>query len=345
MGKSVNRREFIQSALAVGALSAMRSKAAVDAPGRLPTRPFGRTGLQPSVLAIGCGSRLIAYGRDDRILEALELALASGITYFDTAQDYGGGRSETLVGQATKGRRQGLVLATKTHARTADEVMRRAEQSLKRLQVDHLDVMHIHEVLGPDDFRQVEAKGGALEGAYKLRDQKMVRFLGISCHGNPESLAPTLERHDFDCVEIPLNAALQGRMPHWYGFLKKDQQDTYSQALPPVSSPGSSFQDLVLPIALRKKLGIIAMKVTGQEGLIGSGPEKATASELIRYALSLPVSVVSVGMPRLEFIRENTALARNFVPLTETEMRAFEKRISAANKVALDLRFMNHRDV
>lgn len=345
MSKSVNRREFIRSALAVGALSAVSSKAAVNAPGKLPTRTFGRTGLQPSVLAIGCGSRLMAYGQDDRILEALELALASGITYFDTAQDYGGGRSETLVGQATKGRRRGLILATKTHARTADEVLRRAEQSLKRLQVDQLDVLHIHEVLGPDDLQQVEAKGGALEGAYKLREQKMVRFLGISCHGNPESLAQALERHDFDCVQMALNAALQGRMPNWLGFLKKDQQDMFSEALPPVSRPGSSFQDLVLPIALRKKMGIIAMKVTGQEGLIGSGPEKATASELIRYALSLPVSVVTVGMPRLEFIRENTGLARNFVPLAESEMRAFEKRISAANKTALDLRFMNHRDV
>ncbi|MGD1155820.1 MAG: aldo/keto reductase [Terriglobia bacterium] len=239
MSKSVNRREFIRSALAVGALSAVSSKAAEDAPGRLPTRTFGRTGLRPSVLAIGCGSRLMAYGQDDRILEALELALASGITYFDTAQDYGGGRSEPLVGQATKGRRQGLILATKTHARTADEVMRRAEQSLKRLQVDQLDVLHIHEVLGPDDLQQVEAKGGALEGAYKLREQKMVRALGISCHGNPESLAQALERHDFDCVQMALNAALQGRMPNWLGFLKKDQQDMFSEARIELPGPGA----------------------------------------------------------------------------------------------------------
>jgi hypothetical protein len=118
----------------------------------------------------------------------------------------------------------------------------------------------------------------------------------------------------------------------------------FSEALPPVAQPGSCFQDLVLPIALRKKMGVIGMKATGQEGLIGAGPDRATVSELIRYSLSLPVSVVTVGMPRLDFIRENTALARNYTPLREIEMRSFEKRIAAANKTALDCRFMIHRD-
>jgi predicted aldo/keto reductase-like oxidoreductase len=344
MSKGVSRREFIGSAIAAVSLGATNTMLPLGVEKALPSRPFGRSGLRPSVLAIGCGSRLMAYKDEDRILEALHLALDSGITYFDTAQGYAEGRSETLVGQATKGRRQGLILATKTQARTADEVMRRAELSMKRLQVDQLDVLHIHELLGPDDLERIEAKGGALEGAYKLKDQKMVRFIGISCHGNPDALALVLERHDFDCTQMPLNAGLQGRMPNWVGFLKKNQSDMSSEALPPVPQPGSSFQDLVLPIALRKKLGIIAMKVTGQEGLIGTGPGKATAAELIRYALSLPVSVVTVGMPRLEYIRENTSLARNFTPMSESEMRDFAKRISSANKVALDRRFQDHRD-
>jgi predicted aldo/keto reductase-like oxidoreductase len=344
MSKLISRREFIGSAIAAVSLSVANARGSILPSKTLPTRPFGRTGLQTSVLAIGCGSRLMAYKDEDRILEALNLALDCGITYLDTAQAYGGGMSETLVGKATKGRRKGLILATKTHARTADEVMRGAEESLKRLQVEQLDVLHIHEMLGPDDLERIEAKGGALEGAYRLRDQKMVRFVGISCHGNPDALAQALERHDFDCTQMALNAALQGKMPNWLGFLKKDQGDMFSDALPPVPQPGSSFQDLVLPIALRKNLGIIAMKATGQEGLIGASPGKATAAELIRYSLSLPVSVVTVGMPRLEHIRENTSLARNFTPMSEGEMREFEERISRANKLALDRRFLHHRD-
>lgn len=344
MSKRVSRREFIGSAIAVVSLGATNTMLPRGAEKGLPSRPFGRTGLRPSVLAIGGGSRLLVYKDEDRILEALNLALDCGITYFDTAQAYGGGSSETFVGKATKGRRQGLVLATKTQARTADEVMRRAELSMKRLQVDQIDVFHIHELLGPDDLERIEAKGGALEGAYRLRDQKMVRCIGISCHGNPDALAQALERHDFDCVQMALNAGLQGKMPNWLGYLKKNQSDMFSEALPPVPQPGSSFQDLVLPIALRKKLGIIAMKATAQDGLIGAGPGKATAGELIRYSLSLPVSVVTVGMPRLEYIRENTTLARNFTPMSEGEMRDFAKRISSANKVALDHRFQDHRD-
>jgi hypothetical protein len=86
------------------------------------------------------------------------------------------------------------------------------------------------------------------------------------------------------------------------------------------------------------------MKATGQGGLIGTGPGKATAGELIRDSLSLPVSVVTVGLPRLEHIRENTTLARNFTPMSESEMRDSATRISSANKVALDRRFQDHRD-
>lgn len=344
MSKLISRREFIGSAIGAVSLGVANTKASLGPSNRLPTRPFGRTGLRTSVLAIGCASRLMVYSDEDRILEALNLALDCGITYFDTAQAYGGGMSETLVGKATKGRRNGLILATKTQARTADEVMRRAEQSMKRLQVDQLDVLHIHELLGPDDLKRIEAKGGAIEGVYELRDRKMVRCIGISCHGNPDALAQALESHDFDCTQMALNAGLQGKMPNWLGFLKEDQEDMFSRALPPVPQPGASFQERVLPIALRKNLGIIAMKATGQEGLIGTGPGKASATDLIRYSLSLPVSVVSVGMPRLDFIRQDTTFARNFTPMSEAEMREFAQRISSANQAALDRRFQHHRD-
>jgi uncharacterized protein len=337
MSDGITRRELLAGAAGTLGASAAETKT-------LPARVLGRTGMRASILAIGCGSRLFSYKNDDQIIEALHLAMDCGITYMDCAQAYGGGRSETLVGQAIQGRRDKLIVATKTQARTADEVMRRAELSLKKLQVNQIDVFHIHELLGPDDLARVEAKDGAVAGLYKLRDQKIARAIGITCHGNPEGLAQALERHDFDCVQMALNAALQGQMPNWYGYLKKKQEDIYSEALPPVPRPGNSFQERVLPIAVRKKMGVIAMKVTGQEGLIGPGPSKASASDLIRYALSLPVSVVTVGMPRLEFVRENTDLARNFTPMPADQMRALAARISSANKVALDLRFRHHRD-
>jgi aryl-alcohol dehydrogenase-like predicted oxidoreductase len=105
---------------------------AAAASNTLPKRTFGKTGLKPSLLALGCGNRLyMAYKEEGRGVEAIRLALESGITYFDTAQAYGDGLSETWVGKATKDRRKQLVLATKTPARTADDLLRRAEHSLQ----------------------------------------------------------------------------------------------------------------------------------------------------------------------------------------------------------------------
>jgi predicted oxidoreductase len=313
--------------------------------GSLPMRTFGRTGLKVSLLAIGCGNRLhMAYGREDRAVEAVRLALDCGINYMDTAQSYGDGLSETWVGIATKDRRENLVLASKTLARTADEVMHRVELSLKRLQTSHLDVLHIHGLKYEDDLAEIEAKGGALEALYKLRDQKIIRFIGVTSHADPATLATALNRHDFDCTQMALNAGLQGLSPDGAGLWKIDPKDLFSEALPPPPCPGASFQEIALPVAVRKNLGIVAMKVTAQEGLIGNGPGKAAAHDLLRYSLSLPVSLATIGMPKLEFIRANTDFARSFRPMPASEMQEMASRVAAANKAAVDTHFREHQD-
>ena len=318
MSTNLTRRDFVAGAVA----SASAGNAANAGTGqKLPTRPFGGTGLNSSILALGCGNRLwMAYDVEERGVEAINLALELGITYMDTAQAYGDGKSETWVGKATKHRRKDVILATKTQARTADEVLRRCDESLKRLQTDQLDVLHIHSLRSAEDLAAIEA-GGAVEALYKLRDQKMVRFIGITSHADPISLRNALERHDFDCTQMALNAGQQGHSP--------DEQ---------------SFEKVALPVAVRKNLGIIAMKVTGQESLIGSGPGKSETGRLLRYALSLPVSLATCGMPKLDFIRENTETARNYEPMPAPEMKQFTETISAANKLALDRHFRDHED-
>ncbi|MBM3726300.1 MAG: aldo/keto reductase [Acidobacteria bacterium] len=335
----VSRRRFV-SAAAIAAASSTAAGAAA-----LPTRPFGRSSLRPSILALGCGNRLwMAYKSEDEGIAAIRTAIESGITYMDTAQSYGDGVSETWVGKATRDLRDRVVLATKTSARKADDLMRLAEGSLMRLQTSYLDVLHIHGLRDGADLARIEAKGGALEGLYKLREQKIVRNIGITSHADPQALAQALERHDFDATQMALNAGLQGKSPDGAGFWKKNERDVFSEAIPPTPYPGTSFQDLALPVAVRKKMGIVAMKATAQEGLIGSGASRAAAHDLIRYALSLPVSVVTVGMPRLEFIRANTEMARSFKPMSKSEMQSLAGRLSAANKVALDRHFSRHED-
>ena len=129
---------------------------------------------------------------------------------------------------------------------------------------------------------------------YKLRDQKVTRAIGITSHTDPAVLKTALERHDFDCTQMALNAAKAGMVSGSSGM------DMHPM--------DQSFQQLALPVAKRKNMGVIAMKVFAQEALSG----KAPTEKLIRYSLSLPVSVAVVGMPKLDFIAENVAIAKNF---------------------------------
>ncbi len=272
------------------------------------------------------------------------MALASGVRYFDTAQAYGDGTSESWVGEATQARRHEVFLATKTRSRTYDEVLSSVEASLKRLRTDRLDVLHIHSLRYQDDLDQIE-KGRAIDALLRLRDEKAVRFIGVTSHADPETLAVALDRYDLDCTQMALNAGLQGRSPDGAGYWKRGGvSDMFGEPLPPRPSPGSSFEDVALPVAVRKNLGIVGMKVTAQEGLIGQGREKASAADLLRYVLSLPVSVVTIGMPQLHMIRENTEYVRSFQPMKSSEMRELSGRLADANKAALDHHFHHQHE-
>lgn len=302
----------------------------------LPKRQFGRHDCEVSLLAMGCGNRLYAGYRDQEAgVEALHTAIEGGITYFDTAQSYGNGTSETWIGIATEGRRDGLFLATKTMARNYDDIMRGFEASLARLRTSRVDLIHIHHLMFEDDLAKVEAPSGALKAVHKLRDEKATRFIGITSHTDPLTLATALDRHDFDAVQLPLNAGLQGRSPDGEGFWKKTApgapRDFFAEPLPPIPHPGTSFEDVALPVAVRKGMAVIAMKVTAQDGLVGHGKGRAAGRDLLRYSLSLPITLASVGMPNLQILRENLETARTFEPMLPEEMRALSSRLADEN--------------
>ncbi len=325
MSQELSRRKFIGNAAASVAVASADGAAPNDA--ALPTRTLGRTGVQTTCLALGCGSRLLAYEEMAKGVEAVHLAIDSGIRYLDTAQAYGNGTSETWVGEVMKTRRNEVFLATKIRARGYDDAARETELSFKRLNTDQIDLIHIHNLWADDDLTAVE--DGVLKLLLKLRDDKACRFIGVTSHTFPDTLAKALERHDFDCTQMALNAAMQGR-------------STAGQNLPPV--PGDSFEKVALPVAKKKNLGVIAMKVTAQDGLLGSGQGKSAIEPLLRYSLSLPVAVAVVGMPQLDFIRRNTAIARSFEPMPPEEMREFSRRMAGANKLATDRYFCCHED-
>lgn len=322
---SISRRGFIGGAMA----SALATQAARSAePKGLPTRVLGRTGERVPILALGCGSRLSMYRTQDRGAELIDLAIKSGITYIDTARDYGGGKSERWVGAAIHGRRKGLFIASKTHARTYDDVMRDVEASLRQLGVDQVDLYHLHSLQGSEDLEAAE-KNNAMKALYKVREQGLARYIGITSHYDSETLAEALRRYDVDCAQMALNAALQGFK-------------SGSRGVVPNPAFSTSFEHVTLPVAKRKRLGVIAMKVFAQDAIVG--PESPPA-KLLRYGLSLPVSTAVVGVPKHDYLRENLAWARSFTPMPPVEMKEFSEKLSAKYRVALSREFAKHVDV
>jgi aryl-alcohol dehydrogenase-like predicted oxidoreductase len=323
---SISRREFLGTAAVAGL--AAGTLAADSGNTTLPTRVLGKTGARVSILAFGGGSRYyLAYKEEDQALAAINRALDLGITYLDSADDYGGHLSEQRIGKAIKGRRNGIFLVSKVTPRSGDEAKRAMELSLKALDVDRLDLLHIHQLADEDDLAQVEAKGNVLDQLLKFRDQKMTRFIGITSHANPATLKTALERHDFDCTQMALNAGQVAMMNGTGGMV-------------PNKAMKLSFETTALPVAVRKKMGVLGMKVFAQEALVG----QATPQKLLYYTLSLPVTAAVVGMPKLEHIAENVRLAKTFQPLPAAEMLQLSGRLSARNKQALDRFFEHHVD-
>lgn len=315
------RRSFLETLLAANAALAAKN----DPKSGMPTRVLGKTKARVSAVALGCGSRLLSYQTEDKAVEAIEKALSLGIAYFDTAFGYGNGKSETWVGKALEGKRKNVWLATKINERDGDKSMRILEESLKRLRTDYVDLIHIHSLTDMNDLAQVEA--GALKTLYKLRDQKVARFIGVTSHTDPLTLKTALERHDFDCTQMALNAALVGMKNGPGGMIINKQLK-------------DSFETIALPVALKKKMGVTAMKIFGQEGLVGAAP----IDKLIHYSMSLPVASVVLGMPKLEHMDENIRAARAFKPLGKPEMKDLSDRLSHEYKAQLDRFFADHID-
>jgi aryl-alcohol dehydrogenase-like predicted oxidoreductase len=319
MSKRISRRKFL-GRIGLGTAAGVSLSLLNDVPaaasvaGVLPSRTLGRTGGKVSILAFGCGSRFLMYEGEDKALAALNRAIDLGITYLDTAYAYGDGKSESLVGQVMATRRKEVWLTTKVPDRSRDEFLRRLEASLKRLRVDQVDLVHIHNLGQAADLANIESPTGAMKGALEARDQKMTRFIGMTSHNNGETMAQAIRHNDLDCVQMALNASRNGR-----------------------------FEELALPEAKKKNLGIIAMKVTGQEYLLGNGSGKTDIRALLRYSMSLPVTTTVVGMPRLEMLEHNIEIARSFSPLHDEEMDQLRRDLTPARD-GLEKKLVGHLD-
>lgn len=318
----ISRRSFLTSA----ALAAVATE--VDAATGMPMRTLGSTGQKVSLLAFGAGSRWLAYKTPDKGLPALDKALKAGVNYVDSAASYGDGMSEKWIGEYLKTNKKNFFLVTKIGGdRSYDDAMRLIERSLKNLGVSQVDLMHIHALGGDDDVAKIEAPNGQLKAMFKAKEQKLTRFLGVTSHENPLALKGLLERHDFDSTQMALNIAQIG---NGGPSAKAGQGQTGA----------SGFEAVAMPVALRKKMGLTAMKIFAQEKLLG----KAAPEILIRYCMSLPVAATTIGMPQFEHIDFNINVAKNFKPLSKEEMLSLPQSVSTQMRASIDRFFSGHVD-
>ncbi len=259
------------------------------------TRPFGKTGQSFPILSFG-GQRIVDGHKctEDEAIKIVNTALDRGIRYFDTAWVYSNGQAETRLGKVVKHRRKEMWIATKTNDRTRDGALRQLDTSLERLQTDHVDEWRMHNVFDYAELDKITGKGGALEAALKAREDGRVRHISISCHTDPQILVEAVNRFPFESTLIALSA-----LDHFI----------------------LSFAEEWLPIANAKGIATIAMKVLG----LGSLTHEVERS--LRYAFSLPVSTVIVGMESMAQLEQNLAIAENFTPMTDVERLAFFKDI------------------
>jgi len=276
----------------------------------VPHRPMGKTGLDVSI--IGLGGFHLGSARDQPTAnDIVARALDAGINFFDNAWDYHDGLSETRLGEALAGKRDRAIVMTKvcTHGRDAKVAMQMLDESLRRLQTDHIDVWQIHEVIYDNDPDLIFAPGGAAEALVQAKQQGKVRFVGFTGHKDPSIHLRMLEHgFPFDTVQMPLNC---------------------------LDATFRSFEQRVLPEANRHGLAVFGMKSLGGGGeIVKYGA--ATPDEALRYAMSLPVATTISGMESPDVLTQNLAIATSFTPMTPDEMRALRER---CRPLAADGRF------
>ncbi len=304
-------------------------------PAAMPTRNLGKTGYKVGIFSLGGQAALEKPNNFDVAVSIVERALDLGVNYLDTSSIYGGPErwSEQYVGKVMAHRRNEAFVATKTKERTRDGSMRMIEKSLELLQTDHVDLWQLHDIGIAKNVDEVFGKGGALEALVEMKEQKVVRYLGVTGHYRPDVLMECIRRYPFDTILMAMNAA----DPHHY-----------------------SFNEELLPLAVERQMGIIGMKIPGRGRILSSWtppsieaqkhswegmaiqtdkPGTLSMREAMYYTLSRPVSTVIIGCDSTAQLEENVQLAREFTPLNDTQMAGLVARAEPCSKPSLFFRF------
>ena len=296
----MNRRQFLKAAVASALLpSALKSRDGSATIGEIQYRTLGHTGEKVSIVGVGgahIGLSSVSERESQRIIRT---AIDNGINFMDNCWNYNGGQSEIRMGKALRdGYRQRIFLMTKLDGRDAKSATLQLDGSLKRLQVDHVDLIQFHDVFRMDDPEKIFAPGGALEAVIKARRTGKARYIGFTGHKSPEIHLHMLDiafknNFIFDTVQMPLNV---------------------------MDAHYDSFAKLVLPVLVQHNIAALGMKPMGNQAILRSGV--VNASECLRYAMSLPTSVVITGCDSMAILQQAINVALSFRSMTDEERTA-----------------------
>jgi aryl-alcohol dehydrogenase-like predicted oxidoreductase len=295
----------------------------------MPTRPLGRTGHEVGLFSLGGQGVIEQANSEATAIAVVHRALELGVNYIDTAPRYTAGarESEQNIGKALRGERHRVFLATKTHDRSRDGSLKLLDESLELLHTDHVDLWQLHNIQHQEEIERIFAPDGAIQALLRAREDGRARFLGLTGHFDPAPLLEGLRRFDFDCMLMALNAA-----------------ETHC----------ASFVTQLLPTAVARDMGIIAMKIPARGRILSSWspppvaeqnpwavahtPGTITMSEALSYVWTLPVSTAIVGCDHPGQVEANVDAARRFTPLSEPRMRDLEVRTAPIARQALFFR-------
>lgn len=279
-------------------------------------RMLGRTGVEISAIGLG-GAHIAHMDTKEEAVKLIRSAIDRGITFLDNAWDYHEGEAERRMGEALReGYRDNIFLMTKIDARTKDDGEKQINESLKRLRTDYVDLMQIHEVIRMEDPDCIFDTNGAIHALVAAQKAGKVRFIGFTGHKDPMVHIRMLDiaaRHGFrfDTVQMPLNV-----------------MDAHFR----------SFEQLVLPILVRERIGVIGMKCMGEGIILESGV--VTPIECLHYALNLPTSVVVTGIDSMGLLDQAFRATRSFVPLRPEDV---ERLLASTREAAKDGKYEKYK--
>jgi uncharacterized protein len=294
----MDRRRFLQATAATTLMTSLSKKLSHAAEtGTVPMRVLGRSGEKVSM--VGIGGYHIGVPNEQEAIRIVRTALDGGINFLDNCWDYNDGQSEVRMGKALRdGYRQKAFLMTKIDGRTKQAASQQLEESLRRLQTDHIDLLQFHEVIRDEDPDRIFAKGGGMEAVLEAKKAGKLRYIGFTGHKSPDihlKMLNTAFAHNFtfDAVQMPLNV---------------------------MDAHFNSFEKKVLPVLLEHKIGVLGMKPMGDKIILKS--KTATPVECLHYAMNLPTSVVITGCDSIEILHQALEAARTFRQMNSSEVAA-----------------------